>query len=135
MARLSVSVMRVTLCAALVGIIVFGATGRASAGSIIYVKWNASGANNGTSWANADTNLQAGLAGAVSGDQVWVAAGTYKPGNTRASTFNLASGIAIYGGFAGTDTLLSQRNFNTNVTTLSCDIGTIGDSSDNCYHV
>ncbi|MBK7938735.1 MAG: hypothetical protein IPJ82_17340 [Lewinellaceae bacterium] len=47
----------------------------------IYVKSNASGANNGSSWADAFTSLDAALAAAVPGNQIWVAAGTYKPAN------------------------------------------------------
>jgi hypothetical protein len=44
---------------------------------------------------------------AVSGDELWVAAGTYKPttGSDRSATFQLKAGVALYGGFAGTETL------------------------------
>ena len=77
--------------------------------AIIYVKSNASGSNNGSSWANAYTGLQAGITAASSGDQVWVAAGTY--GHSIA----MKEGVQIYGGFNGTETLLSQRNWTTNI--------------------
>jgi hypothetical protein len=43
--------------------------------------------------------------------------------------------VPIYGGFNGTETSLGQRNWVSNVTTLSGDIGTPGVSDDNCYHV
>jgi hypothetical protein len=43
--------------------------------------------------------------------------------------------VAVYGGFASTETQLSQRDWTGNVTTLSGDIGTAGDTSDNSYHV
>lgn len=88
----------------------------------IYVRAGAAGANNGTSWADAFTSLDAALDVAQPGQDIWVAAGTYKPsGGTPASTFIVEAGINIYGGFAGTETSLSQRNLAANVTRLSGD--------------
>lgn len=106
-------------------------------GSIIYVKWNANGSNNGSSWANAYVDLQSALAIASSGSQIWVAAGTYKPVSDidRNASFVLKNGVAVYGGFAGTETSLSQRNYQSNITTLSGDLGVAGNSGDNSYHV
>ena len=92
-----------------------------------YVKVGATGANNGTSWADAYTNLQPTLLETSSCTEVWVAAGTYKPTTTeldpRMATFQLKGGVALYGGFAGiTETLRSQRDPVVNVTILSGDI-------------
>jgi hypothetical protein len=103
----------------------------------LYVKWDATGENNGTSWGDAYTDLQSALAAASSGDEIWIAAGTYRPtsGTDRTISFVLKNGVSAYGGFAGTETSLWQRDFQTNVTTLSGDIGTAGDNSDNSYHV
>ena len=49
-------------------------------------------------------------------------------------TFTLKTGVSIYGGFAGIETLLGERDPATNVTTLSGEIGAAG-ASDNSYHV
>ncbi|HKD20247.1 MAG TPA: cadherin, partial [Thermoanaerobaculia bacterium] len=105
--------------------------------SVIYVNAAATGANNGTSWANAFTSLQSGLAAAGSGDEIWVVAATYKPTTTtdRTISFVLKNNVGVYGGFNGTETQRSQRNPAVNVTILSGDIGTPGDPTDNSYHV
>ena len=104
--------------------------------NIIYVNDNAAGANNGSSWVNAFTKLQDALFVAVSGDQIWVAAGIYYPDdgvtdNSRFIAFSLRTGIAIYGGFVGTETLLTQRNFAVNLTTLSGDIDQVAGNTGN----
>jgi hypothetical protein len=103
----------------------------------IYVDRNATGANNGISWANAYTDLQSALALASSGDEIWVADGTYKPtaGIDRTISFALKNGVAIYGGFAGSEISRDQRDPAAHVTVLSGDIGTVGNASDNSYHV
>src|SRR5262249_37533837 len=82
--------------------------------NVIYVRASAGGANNGTNWADAYVSLQSALAAAQSGDEIWVAAAVYKPAapnGPRTTSFNMVSGVAIYGGFAGTETQLEQRNF------------------------
>lgn len=91
---------------------------------VIYVNAAASGSNNGSSWTNAYINLQDALTNALPGNQLWVAAGTYRPApaNYTDSCFNLKNGIEIYGGFSGSETSLNQRNHQTNITILSGDI-------------
>lgn len=90
--------------------------------NVIYVNANATGSNDGSNWANAYTSLQSALSAANSGNDIWISAGTYKPGTLVTDTFQLKDGVRIYGGFAGTETNLCQRNFNTNVVILSGDI-------------
>ncbi|MFN8485160.1 MAG: choice-of-anchor Q domain-containing protein [Anaerolineae bacterium] len=108
----------------------------ASATGVVYVVPGGAGTQSGASWANA-RDLAAALTAANSGDELWVKAGTYKPTTTtdRTATFALKTGVALYGGFAGAETGRSQRNWTTNVTILSGDIGTVNNTSDNSYHV
>ncbi|PSF37334.1 hypothetical protein C7H19_10395 [Aphanothece hegewaldii CCALA 016] len=104
---------------------------------IIYVSQGANGVNNGTSWANAYTDLQTALANSPTGSEIWVATGTYKPTTTndRTISFNLKQSIEIYGGFAGFETSREQRNWTNNQTILSGDIRFLEVDSDNSYHV
>jgi hypothetical protein len=91
----------------------------------------------GNSWGTAYGNLQTALSVAPANSEFWVAQGVYKPTTTlnRAIAFNIPSGAILYGGFAGTETAQSQRNFMTNFTILSGEIGSVGTVSDNSYHV
>jgi hypothetical protein len=97
------------------------------------------GTNDGTSWTHAYTDLQVALGAAQSSDEIWVAQGTYKPdGGTgdRTTTFQLKTGVAIYGGFAGYgEADPDLRDITLHETILSGDIGTPGSASDNSYHV
>lgn len=106
----------------------------ASIANVIFVNKNATGTNDGGSWANAYTDLQSALAIASDGDEIWLAQGTYTPGATREATFSLTDELAIYGGFVGTESSISDRDVGTNETILSGEIGVAG-NSDNSYHV
>ena len=103
----------------------------------IYVHDSATGANNGSSWTNAYTDLQSALGAASAGDEIWVASGIYKPTATtsRSATFQLSNGVAVYGGFDGTETMLGERDWAMNICILSGDIGSAGVDTDNSYHV
>src|SRR5262245_27770317 len=93
--------------------------------AVRYVDVNATGANNGTTWANAYTSLQAAMIAAGAGDEVWVAQGTYKPagpGGLRTATIPLKNGVTIYGGFPAGGGAFGQRDPLVNVTTLSGDL-------------
>ena len=110
------------------------ATAAASAATTLCVKPVPSGTG---CWATAFTDLQAALAAASSGDEIWVAAATYKPTATsdRTISFAMKNGVAVYGGFDGTETMRSERDPAVNVTILSGDIGTPSVSNDNSFHV
>src|SRR6478752_365178 len=73
---------------------------------------------------------------ACSSVELWVAAGTYTPttGTDRSATFQLIPNVALFGGFAGTESARAQRNVSAHVTTLSGEIGA-SDQTDNSYHV
>lgn len=81
-----------------------------------YVKPSASGSADGSSWANASNNLQAVIDAAANNDTIWIAAGTYQPGNNQ--WFNLTKALNIYGGFSGNETSLHERSPNTAPTIL-----------------
>jgi hypothetical protein len=63
--------------------------------------------------------------------------GTYEPfeGVARNNGFSIPQGISIYGGFAGHESSVNERIYGDFPTILSGDIGSIGEMSDNLYHV
>jgi uncharacterized repeat protein (TIGR01451 family) len=120
----------------------------------------ADGDNSGLAWRNALHDLSHAFALAEGCQEnrigeIWVAAGKYVPTNgnyaaegARESTFNLRDGLAVYGGFAGTELVLEERDWLANSTILSGDIGgddlldsnglvtdTMRIVGDNSYHV
>ncbi len=121
-----------------------------AAGDVIYVDDDASVGGNGQNWATPYRYLQDALTAAVSGDEIRVAQGIYKPDeNTanptgtglRTDTFALVSGVALYGGFpSGGDPNWNDRDPNVYETILSGDLlGNDGpdfaNNYENSYHV
>ena len=64
--------------------------------TIRYVKTGSAGTAPYTSWATASNDLQAVINQSVAGNEIWVAAGTYKP-NRRADALTVitATGIMV----------------------------------------
>lgn len=85
------------------------------------------GSNDGTSWANAfqsNDGLQLALGVSASGDEIWVADGTYIPTQTglRTDSFRMQDDVKIYGGFNGSESSLSQRVLGVTPSILSGDL-------------
>lgn len=116
-------------------------TSTGSAQSRWYVDAAATGPQDGLSWATAFDSPNAALAIAQSGDKVWVKTGRYPAGNPvdrtdpRSATFSIPSGVALIGGFDGTEVDLAERAGHYEKTILSGDLGQPGLSDDNAYHV
>ena len=91
---------------------------------IIYVdSANIVGIHDGLSWATAFNNFSDGVTAAIPGDSIWVAKGTYQPAAN--SSFTMKNGVAIYGGFTGTELTLTSRNWHTNPTLLEGNSATV----------
>lgn len=134
-----------------------------SADNTIYVNINVNGGTgSGNSWANAIPQLADALKWAHQqrNNNIWtianplkiyVARGLYlplytpedgqnftaNPNRARDKAFLMVNHVKLYGGFAGSETSLGQRDLAlaSNKTTLSGDIGTLNDKSDNTSHV
>jgi predicted outer membrane repeat protein len=109
-----------------------------------YVKPYPVGLGDCSSWTNA-CYLQDALFEAQPGDQIWVAQGDHYPDEGQwqtdddpYSSFVLKDGVAVFGGFVGTETSLDQRDWHAHPTFLSGDVdnndaaGLVGR---NAYHV
>lgn len=111
----------------------------ASPRPVVHVDPSAGGAGDGSSWDDAFPDLQAALAAVGGGEEIWVTEGIYQPGANREDSFLLRDDVSIYGGFpaGGGNGSFGARDPDpaTNGTVLSGAIGTVGDSSDNSYHV
>ena len=120
------------------------------------------GTMDGSSWADAMTLKMALAAAIVASDQIWMAAGTYRPEiaddsdpdtDEREATFRISEGVLVYGGFEGTDLATDDDGFDpaggtddrartdgtlTNKTILSGDLAeddASGTRNDNSYTV
>ena len=83
---------------------------------LVYVdKDNASGTENGQSWATAYVTVQEGIdaAAARGGGEVWVAEGVYGEAVT------MRSDVQVYGGFSGSETEREERDPDVYFTTIN----------------
>ena len=101
-------------------------------GRVWYVSESGNDTASGASWSDALKSPQVAIEHAEAGDSVWIASGRYQATALRsiegeqlyAASFLLKSGVSIYGGFAGNENALSQRQVNgavwnfTNATVL-----------------
>jgi predicted outer membrane repeat protein len=102
----------------------------------LYVNAKAAPGGKGTSWSSAYKFLRDALDHSGNGDQIFVAKGTYYPDDgasglfgSRKMSFEL-KGQKVYGGFAGNETSLAQRNVAANTSVLSGAIWSGDNASD-----
>ncbi|MCE9613036.1 MAG: hypothetical protein K8T26_02085 [Lentisphaerae bacterium] len=88
----------------------------------------AGGAHNGASWSDAYTNLWEALSTESSAQEFWVAQGVYGPTNLTTAVAATLQGDILYGGFAGSETDVNQRNWNSHATIITGDVDNDGTS-------
>lgn len=101
----------------------------------IFVAPSGDAAQDGNSWATA-TSLEHALSQANRNDEIWVKTGTYTLAvdAPRTASFVLKPGVRLYGGFAGTESDLDQREA-ANVSVLSGERGNTETLADNLHTV
>lgn len=101
-------------------------------GERFYVDADVEPGGDGLSWEGAFVNLQDALDRTVAGrgDGVWIAAGVYFPDRganvsigDRNATFILKESVTLWGGFTGGENNLAERDWKSNFTVLSGEIG------------
>jgi len=106
--------------------------------NVYTVDASATGLSNGQSWPDAFTTVQAAIDAAKLsvGKKIWIKAGTYYPtsnnawnvGDNRCKHFKVANNIPVYGGFAGWEGSLAERDVAANKVYWS-------NEQDNNYHI
>ncbi len=92
--------------------------------AVLHVSPGGSDSNSGLDWAHAKQTVGAAIAAAAEGDEIWVAAGTYRERiRNRIGIGGVAVNVGLYGGFDGTETSREARDWIGNVTVLDGDTG------------
>ncbi len=119
-------------------------------GPRLYVDIDAVPGGTGQSWAEAASNLETAFAAARLADgaitELWIAEGTYVPAtpddpkDPRTASFHLAAGATLYGGFAGDEMTVEERDPVAHPTELSGDVNGddgpgFANNGENIYHV
>ena len=119
------------------------------ANSRIYINDSSSYSAIGVSWTSAlsgnagscrypgQTLLYEAMKDAAPGTEIWLRQGIYLPSlnGNRDHSFTVGSGVKVYGGFAGNEALLIQRDPANNRTIFSGNIGDTTTDTDNTYHI
>jgi hypothetical protein len=84
---------------------------------VIYVD-----ASKQTGWKNAHVSLHDALKSTKTGDEIWVAKGTYK---TMGKSFQMVEGVEVIGGFSGNERSKNNSDPERNATILDGDGGGI----------
>ncbi len=83
--------------------------------SVWYIDDDISNSGDGTSWSDAFKTIQEGVDAASNNDEIWLKRGTY----SLSSQIKINKAVAIYGGFSGLETDRNQRDWYSNITTVS----------------
>ncbi|MBC8753915.1 T9SS type A sorting domain-containing protein [Kordia sp. YSTF-M3] len=97
----------------------------ANTSNVTYIDKDATGNNDGTSWQDAFTDITSTLENAQDNSEIWIKGGEYIPNATGNGALGInitATGLKIYGSFAGNETQISERVFGSNQTIISGDV-------------
>ncbi|HXV74834.1 MAG TPA: right-handed parallel beta-helix repeat-containing protein, partial [Candidatus Polarisedimenticolaceae bacterium] len=90
----------------------------AAQSAVIRVAPGGDDANNGSTWTEAKRTIGAAIGAANTGDEIWVAAGTYAETIRNRTSGGIAVDVALYGGFAGNEATRDERDFVARATII-----------------
>ncbi len=109
------------------------------ANGVVYIDEQGAGNKTGSSWNNA-AEIRPAFTSAKTNTailQLWIKAGNYFPttDGDKLKYLEITRNLKVYGGFAGTESAILNRDLQTNVTTISGNIGNAASTSDNSHHL